>query len=58
MSFQQKHERAVAWLGSRYILHPSRRVQRLKLAEQNDIHKADVPATIKRVTKLLEKGQT
>ena len=58
MSHQQKIERAIAYLGSRYICHPSRRIERLKEAQQSDIHKADVAQTFKRVRKQLEKEQT
>ncbi len=55
MSHQQKIEKAIAYLGSRWICHASRRVERLKQAQQSDVHKADVGATFKRVRKQMEK---
>ncbi|MDE2020585.1 MAG: hypothetical protein KGJ13_09645 [Patescibacteria group bacterium] len=55
MSHQQKIEKAIVYLGPRWICHPSRRIERLKEAQQSDIHKADVAATIKRVRKAMER---
>ena len=45
---QQKIERAIAYLGPRWICHPSRRIERLKEGQQSDIHKADVAATFRK----------
>lgn len=55
MSHLHKREQAIQWLGPRWICHPSRRIERLKEAQQSDIHKADVAATIKRVRKAMER---
>jgi hypothetical protein len=57
MSYAHKIEKAIAYLGPRYICHPSRRVERLKEARQSDIHKADVAGTFKRVRKIMEREQ-
>lgn len=56
MSYQQKIEKAISYLGPRYICHPSRRVQALRKADQADVHKANVADTFKRVRKQMEKG--
>ncbi len=55
MNHEHKREAAILWLGPRWICHPSRRVERLKEAQQSDMHKADVAVTFKRVRKALEK---
>ena len=46
-----KLERAILWMGSKYVMHPSRRVCRLKPGAQIDLHRTDVAATFKRVAK-------
>ena len=54
-TYAAKIERAIQYLGPRYICHPSRRIERLKEAQQSDVHKADVASMFKRVRKQLEK---
>lgn len=55
MNHLHKREQAIQWLGPRWICHPSRRVERLKEAQQSDIHKADCAETFKRVRKQMAK---
>lgn len=55
MIYQRKREFAIAWLGPRYVLHRSRRVQKLRQSNQQDIHKADVAATFRKIARQLEK---
>ena len=54
MSYAVKLEAAILWLGPRYVLHPSRRVEKLKEAQQSELLRADVAATFKRVRKAQE----
>ena len=55
MSYQQKIEKAIAYLGPRWICHASRRVQALRKADQADVHKANVADTFRRVRRAMEK---
>ncbi len=54
MSYAVKLEAAILWLGPRYVLHPSRRVEKLKEAQQSELLRADVASTFKRVRKAQE----
>ena len=53
---QQKRESAIAWMGERWILHPTRHVQRLKDGAQIDLHRCDVARTIAKYRKQQEKA--
>ena len=46
-----KLDAAIAWLGSRYVFHPDRAVQRIPFAEQIPMHRADVTQTWERARK-------
>ncbi len=56
--YTQRLEAAIQKLGTRWVLHKSNHVQRLKAAAQQDIHKADVAKTFARARKLMEREQT
>mgnify|MGYP003662511676 CR=1 FL=1 len=54
---EAKLHRAKEWLGTRYVLHPANRVQRIPPAQQQEMHKTDVAATFKRIRKVLTQGE-
>lgn len=49
-----KLEKAIAWMGTRYVMHPSRRVQKLSKGDQVEMHTTDIAETFKRVVKQIE----
>ena len=52
----EKLERAIAWMGPRYVLHPENRVQKIPFSQQQEMYRTDVAATFKRVRKSMEKS--
>jgi hypothetical protein len=56
MAMNEKLERAIEWMGPRYVLHPENRVQKIPLPQQQEMYRTDVAATFKRVRKSMEKS--
>lgn len=54
-TMQKKLDQAIAWLGEKWVLHPSRRVP--KGNYETRIQRCDVAATIKRVQKQIAKDE-
>lgn len=54
-TMQKKLDQAIAWLGEKWVLHPSRRVPKGNYEQR--VMRCDVAATFKRVQKQLVKEE-
>jgi hypothetical protein len=52
---QERLSKAIEWMGERWVLHPNRRVQKLRPNEHIELHRADVSSTFARVRKAMAK---
>lgn len=52
----EKLARAIEWMGPRYVLHPEKRVKKIPVSHQQEMHRTDVAATFRRVRKSMEKS--
>ncbi len=48
MNMTERRALAIEWLGSRYVFHPDRHIQRIPESQQISMHKANVGETFRK----------